>query len=620
MVPALLVLYLSFVNRIIVTSGRREQANARIVRFAALAAEVAPDTDQGKMSMVKRLLFFIFTAALAALLATSCEEDRGGVYQGNNGGGLATGKKLVKETRQRYTRYDANTSYEHTSGRFEGCKIQWSGNKITDVINCYYEHGALVEKSFGVQFIYDGDNLSEIRSQSSDFQKNIYFTYSNGHIAEIYETYVGDGYSGWKRHTMTYSSDDHLQEMTRTYDDGRTRRYIFTWSGDNIASVQQFSNGSLMSTINYTYDNKKSAYSEMPEWFAVLDIDDIDYWEYLSANNVIMESWADGDEVENTSYVYTYEGDYPVKRVENSYSDNYTQRTYTTYYEYADGTGASQVPQVCSINATANNSDWGYVEGDGEYAAGSTVVLRAEAYSGYTFQQWSDGNTQNPRTLTANGNTTYTAVFGSNSGGGSNNATASVSFNGTTWDAGSTYAYVSTSNNIFLVRLFKNDNEYPFAEVYYSAESGTITTGTKTGTSNVDISAQTADPGNPFMWYYTSDENGSISLGDEPCGDWWNRTMTLNITKFDLANMKLSFTATATMGNLMECVDGTASNWSQTSSCYMSVTATDLPMTYSSKSAPATRVDTQSHISKAGKATNRLADRLADGIRRHRIK
>ena len=565
--------------------------------------------------MVKRLLFFIFTAALAALLATSCEKDRGGVYQGNNGGGLATGQKLVKETQQRYIRFGANSSNEYTWGNFEELKFQWSGNKITDVIDWEYEHGGLLEEPSCGQFIYDGDNLSEIRLQSSNFQENIYFTYSNGHIAEIYETYVGGSYSGWERYTMTYSSDGDLQEMTRTIDEDDTRRYIFTWSGDNIASVQYFSNGSLVSTTNYTYDNKKSAYSEIPEWFAVLSRD----WEYLSANNVILKSLADGDEVVNRSYVYTYEGNYPVKRVENSNINNYAQSTYTTYYEYADGTGASQVPQVCIINATANNSDWGYVEGDGAYAAGSTVILYAQAFSGYTFQQWSDGNTQNPRTFTANGNATYTAVFGSNSGGGSNNATASVSFNGTTWSASSIYAYISTSNNIFLVRLFKNDNEYPFAEVYYSAESGTITTGTKTGTSNVDISAQTAAPGNPFMWYYTSAENG-MNLGGEPCGDWWNRTMTLNITKFDLANMKLSFTATATMGNLMECVDGTASNWSQTSSCYMSVTATDLPMTYSSKSAPATRVNTQSHISKAGKATNRFANRLTDGIRRHRIK
>lgn len=450
MVPALLVLYLSFVNRIIVTSGRREQAYARIVRFATLAAEVAPDTDQGKMSMVKRVLFFIITAALAALLATSCEKERGGIYQGNNGGGLATGKKLVKETQLKYTKNYANSSDEYTRGYFEGLKFQWSGNKITDLISWEYEDGGLDEESFGGQFIYDGDNLSEIRSQSSDFQENIYFTYSNGHIAEIYQTYVEDGYSEWSRQTMTYSSDGYLQEMTRTYDDGYTRRYIFTWSGDNIASVQQFSNGSLMSTINYTYDNKKSAYSEMPEWFAFLYRD----WEYLSANNVIMESRAEGDAVDNTSYVYTYEGNYPIIRVESN-SDNYTQRTYTTYYEYADGTGASQVPQVCFINATANNSDWGDVKGDGAYAAGSTVILNAQVSSGYTFQQWSDGNTQNPRTLTANGNTTYTAVFGSNSGGGSNNATASVSFNGTTWDAGSTYAYVSTSNNKISVRLFK---------------------------------------------------------------------------------------------------------------------------------------------------------------------
>ena len=130
--------------------------------------------------------------------------------------------------------------------------------------------------------------------------------------------------------------------------------------------------------------------------------------------------------------------------------------------------------------------------------------------------------------------------------------------------------------------LYKNSGEdYPIAQVFYSTESGPITTGIKTGSSSVDVSSGTATVGNPYMWYYTSADNG-MTLGNEPCGDWWNRILSLNITKFDINNMKLSFIASATMGNLMKCVVGTASNWSQTSSCYMSIVATDLPMTYSS--------------------------------------
>ena len=537
----------------------------------------------------------------------SCTKERGGIYQGGVNGG-ASGKKLVKVAWLDYEENYGSSTYTHSNYEWE--RFVWSGNQLTDIMDGEYENGGPVEESYGGQFIYDGANLTEIREQNGDYQRNVYFTYNNGHITEIYRATVNGSYSSWYRENMTYSSDGHLQEVTGINSYGNNYRYSLTWSGDNVISEQYFSNGSLLSTTNYTYDNKKSAYTEMPEWYIIY----VEAYSMLSANNVLMANDFYNGGSYNYSYTYTYDGEWPVKRI--LYEDN---EKYTTFYEYSDGTGKSQMPQIYAINATENNSSWGDVYGSGEYAAGSTVILNAQAFSGYTFQQWSDGNTQNPRTFTANGNATYTAIFGTSGGGGGNNATASVSFNGTTWSASSIYAYISTSNNIFLVSLFKNDNQYPFAEVYYSAESGTITTGTKTGTSNVDISAQTAAPGNPFMWYYTSAENG-MSLGDEPCGDWWNRTMTLNITKFDLANMKLSFTATATMGNLMECVDGTVSNWSQTSSCYMSVTATDLPMTYSSKSAPATRVNTQSHISKAGKATNRLADRLADGRRRHRIK
>jgi hypothetical protein len=54
----------------------------------------------------------------------------------------------------------------------------------------------------------------------------------------------------------------------------------------------------------------------------------------------------------------------------------------------------------------------GIVTGAGDYPKDSTAVIGAIPNSGYRFVQWSDGNTQNPRTVAVTGNTTYTAIFG----------------------------------------------------------------------------------------------------------------------------------------------------------------------------------------------------------------
>lgn len=397
--------------------------------------------------MGRKTLLYLIAATIVIVSMSSCEKEHR-VYQGNRSGGSgATGKKLVKVTRQFYEKfYDKNYSLQHTYGSIEGMRYQWSGNNITDLIDWEYENGSLVEESGGGQFIYDGNNLTEIRIQEEGYQSNYYLTYNSGQITEIYNTWNEGSDAGWMRKTMTYSSDGHLQEAIKTYSQGGVSsgvsRYLMTWNGDNIISVQQFYNGSLEWTENYTYDNKKSAYAEMPEWWALMDND----WKHLSANNVILErGFYSDEETDIFSYTYTYESDYPVKCIITSNSDPHSTIYGTTYYEYADGTGTSQVPQqVCIINATANNDDWGYVLGGGEYAAGSTVVLYADPYLNEDshFLQWSDGSTQNPRTIIANGNANYTANFATSSGGGgSSNTAANVSFNGISWDASSIYAH-----------------------------------------------------------------------------------------------------------------------------------------------------------------------------------
>ena len=64
-----------------------------------------------------------------------------------------------------------------------------------------------------------------------------------------------------------------------------------------------------------------------------------------------------------------------------------------------------------TITVVANNANLGMVSGGGVYKKGEFVELVAKPAGNCHFEKWDDGNTDNPRTITINGNITYTAVF-----------------------------------------------------------------------------------------------------------------------------------------------------------------------------------------------------------------
>ncbi len=61
----------------------------------------------------------------------------------------------------------------------------------------------------------------------------------------------------------------------------------------------------------------------------------------------------------------------------------------------------------------------------GAYIDGSQATILAIANKGYAFVKWSDGNTENPRTIIANSDLNFTAIFepegGNENQGGENN-------------------------------------------------------------------------------------------------------------------------------------------------------------------------------------------------------
>ncbi len=64
-----------------------------------------------------------------------------------------------------------------------------------------------------------------------------------------------------------------------------------------------------------------------------------------------------------------------------------------------------------TLTGFSNDDMMGSVTGSGSYPYGSTITLTAYANAGYEFISWSDGNTDNPRTITVYQDETLTANF-----------------------------------------------------------------------------------------------------------------------------------------------------------------------------------------------------------------
>ena len=389
--------------------------------------------------------------ALMAMVVcfAACSDDDDSNHNGNNGGG---GKKLTKMTYLSYYKHYENGSLQHTSGYYNITGFIWSGNNLTGINwKGYNENGVLEEEPSPYTFVYNGNNLTEIRVNGSGYQENIYFTYNGAQITEMYGTWSEGSYSGWGRTTYTYSNNGQLQSATHIDDDGDNSTTYFTWSGNNVVSEQEYENGSLYRTTNYTYDSKQSVYSTFPTALKLWDGD----YSWLSANNVILETqqYSDGNSYTD-SYTFTYNGDYPTSCTEHStssYSSTSEDNTYTTYFTYSDNSGATQIPQVYYVKATENNDDWGYVNGGGAYAAGTMAAIYAYAWYGYNFQSWNDGSSQNPRTFTVNSNANYTAIFSDGGSGGgtllSEDFDNGIPYNWTTIDAdGDGYGWLSSAD------------------------------------------------------------------------------------------------------------------------------------------------------------------------------
>lgn len=97
------------------------------------------------------------------------------------------------------------------------------------------------------------------------------------------------------------------------------------------------------------------------------------------------------------------------------------------------------VSNVSTLTVANANPEMGNVSGSGVYYYQNLVSITATPNYGYHFTQWNDGNTQNPRTITINQDTAFTAYFALNTYSiiGSSNSTTMGSVTG-----GGVYTYL----------------------------------------------------------------------------------------------------------------------------------------------------------------------------------
>lgn len=202
-----------------------------------------------------------------------------------------------------------------------------------------------------------------------------------------------------------------------------------------------------------------------------------------------------------------------------------------------------------TVTVNTNNKDWGTVTGGGTYADGATATITATPAQGYKFVQWNDGVKDNPRTITVTANVTFTAEFVEVPAG----PAVKVTFNNTNWTAGDISGRYYTGQ-------YEDGSSYAgwvvsAAQVagsdFPSADVATLTgknTGSFTDNANTSNGGLTSGDFN-YVEYY---EEISLSDGTFSYGDWWAKSITLNITAFDATSLNVTANVNATMFSARE--------------------------------------------------------------------
>ena len=96
--------------------------------------------------------------------------------------------------------------------------------------------------------------------------------------------------------------------------------------------------------------------------------------------------------------------------------------------------GDTTQPKKRTLTVRSANESQGSVSGGGTFDEGSTQTVRATPKTGFAFDKWSDGSTQNPRTVKLTSDLTLTASFKTATTGGGDQGSGGDQGGGTLGD------------------------------------------------------------------------------------------------------------------------------------------------------------------------------------------
>ncbi len=96
--------------------------------------------------------------------------------------------------------------------------------------------------------------------------------------------------------------------------------------------------------------------------------------------------------------------------------------------------GTTGQTKKCTLTVRSANESQGSVSGGGTFDEGSTQTVRATPKTGFAFDKWSDGSTQNPRTVKLTSDLTLTASFKTATTGGGDQGSGEDQGGGTLGD------------------------------------------------------------------------------------------------------------------------------------------------------------------------------------------
>ena len=188
---------------------------------------------------------------------------------------------------------------------------------------------------------------------------------------------------------------------------------------------------------------------------------------------------------------------------------------YDRFYGQSVRLAKTFVVPTFQVLATSSDLAHGTVEGGGVFKKGEQTTLKATANEGYKFTQWSDGNTDNPRTVTVTSDVTYTAEF-----------TKLEQLNGLFSAGDDTQIYFSRGN----LRYTRSTDTWSFATYQYDFVGAANTNGAELA-DVVDLFGWSTD-GNPnTKWGISTSTNtddykgdfvdwGTNVIGESPANTW----------------------------------------------------------------------------------------------------